>query len=164
MYVRVHEFSSSVCEWACVGRSVCVLFYVPSCAREVKRPRPVCLSAASPPGLRRGLEKLSEALPPCFVPSVRRSASVRPGQHKQRRCLREAQISPLPLKLPAPLFSCPNSTAIKLSWLEFRKQLSREKYRGVGGGLGDEGCMCVCLCVRVLSWTSQICAPADYLK
>ena len=41
--------------------------------------------------------------------------------------------SPLPLKLPAPLFSCPNSTAIKLSWLEFRKQLKREKYGGVGG-------------------------------
>lgn len=40
------------------------------------------------------------------------------------------QKSPLPLKLPALLFSCTNSTAIKLSWLVFRKHLRRE---GVGG-------------------------------
>lgn len=44
--------------------------------------------------------------------------------------------SPLPLKLPAPLFSCPNSTAIKLSWQEFRKQLRREKDGGRGEGRG----------------------------
>lgn len=73
--------------------------------------------------------------------------------------------SPLPLKLPAPLFSCPNSTAIKLSWLEFRKQLSREKYREEWVEvLGDEGRMCVCVSVCLLSWISQIHAPADYLK
>lgn len=126
-----------------------------------------CLRSASPRGLCCSLEKLSDALPLCFIlcPSVRPSVCVSLSslENTNRGAAFVRHKSPLPLKLPAPLFSCPNSTAIKLSWQAFRKQLRREKDGGGGGGGGGVGGVgghstLLNYPPSSLLWISQICA------
>lgn len=93
-----------------------------------------------PRGLHRRLETLADTLPPAPVLVCSPSASAWENTNRGAAFVRHK--SPLPLKLPAPLFSCPNSTAIKLSWQPFRKQLRREEDEGSGGdgggGVGKE--------------------------
>lgn len=132
LFADVHVFSILVCENICVSGSVSL--YCSMRGHVFVRLNDHGLSEVRlpPRGLCCSLEKLSDALPLSFIPSV--CLSLRLGEHKQRCCAFVRHKSPLPLKLPAPLFSCPNSTAIKLSWQEFRKQLRGEKDGGGEGG------------------------------
>ncbi len=120
--------SICACVWVCVWQCVSVLFYAWSCMCEVRWSQPVW--ALPPPEDCAAHWKSSLTLFLCLSFSL--SVSLLGRQNTNRGAAFVRHKSPLPLKLPAPLFSCPNSTAIKLSWQAFRKQLRREKDRGGG--------------------------------
>lgn len=130
MNVHVHAFSVSVC----VSGSASVYCSMHGHVYERLNDHGLSVWGLPPQEARAAHWKSSLT---CFLClSFPLSVALSGWENTNRGAAFVKHKSPLPLKLPAPLFSCPNSTAIKLSWQEFRKQLRREKDGGeewVGG-------------------------------